>query len=67
MKIIPELVVYCGARKTWRVLNLFTGTVYSPEYETREEAENSIEDGQRRGEYIVKRVYLQDVRLKYHE
>lgn len=55
---IYELPVYDGRTKVYRVLNLSTGTVYSPSYETLTEAIASIEAGQRRGDGIVVAVTL---------
>lgn len=55
------MVVYDGAMKVWRVLNLTTGTVYSSEHDTKELAEASIEDGQKRAGFFVKRVTLEDI------
>jgi hypothetical protein len=44
-KFIYEIPVYCGRQKHWRVLNLNSGTVYSTDYQTEEEALGSIEAG----------------------
>lgn len=44
-KYIFEMPVYCGDRKTWRVLNLNTGTVYCLDYDTEQEALDSINHG----------------------
>lgn len=63
MKYIYEVPVFDGQWKGWRLLNLNTGTVYSGvEYETKELAAKSIEDGQLRDGAIVKRVTLDDIR-----
>jgi hypothetical protein len=63
-KFIYETVVYCGRTKVWRVLNLNTGTVYSLDYEEKQQAIDSIEDGKERAGYIVKYIELFDLRRK---
>lgn len=50
---IYEVPVYDGAKKVWRVLNVNSGTIYSKEFETAEEAYDSINDGEKRGEQQV--------------
>jgi hypothetical protein len=60
--MIYEMVVYCGARKVFRILNISTGSVYCMEYETQAEAEAHIEDGQYRNGKIVKLVNIADLR-----
>jgi hypothetical protein len=42
--------------KVWRVLNLSSGTIYTTDYGTFQEAFDSIQDGKKRGAFIVKRV-----------
>ena len=61
--MILETVVYDGAIKVWRVLNLNTGTVYSMHYDSQVEALNSIEDGAMRAGQLVKRVPLRDLKV----
>lgn len=52
---IFEIPVYDGSQKVWRVLNITSGTVYSPEYETEDEANAAIEDGTKRaGSFVVR-------------
>ncbi len=48
MKYIYETVIYDGALKNWRVLNLNTGTFYSLSYEDEEQAIHSIKNGEKR-------------------
>lgn len=62
--MIYELVVYCGSTKVFRVLNLFTGTVYSNTYDTFDEASASIEDGVIRAGKVVKRTTLEEINWK---
>lgn len=66
--MIIETAVYDGRLKEWRVLNLYSGSVYSMRFDTQEEALASIEDGAERlpGEF-VKRMKLDDVRLACHK
>lgn len=59
---IYEVAVYCGRLKEWRVLNLTTGTVYSLEHSSLEEANAGIEDGEIRVGRVVKRVTLAEIR-----
>ncbi len=56
---IYEAVVYDGAMKYWRILNLNSLTVYGTHYDTREEADAAIKDGEERAGKIVKKVWLQ--------
>ena len=42
---IYEVVVYDDTYKVWRILNIWTGMVYSMEFENADEAFASIEDG----------------------
>lgn len=57
---IIEAVVYDGAIKVWRVLNVLTGTVYSTQYDTKEDARASIKDGEiRSGKTVVGCYYNQ--------
>lgn len=62
--MIYELVVFCGALKVYRVLNLSSGTVYSMDYPTFEEASASIEDGEIRSGKVVKRTTLEEINQK---
>ena len=59
--MIYEVVVYCGATKVFRVLNLSTGTVYSCDYDTFDEAFASIKDGEIRSGKVVKRTTLEEI------
>ena len=59
---IYETVVYCGRTKIWRVLNLNTMSIYSMDYETEQEAIDSIEDGKQRSDKTVKYIDLFAVR-----
>ena len=61
---IYETAVYCGSQKEWRILNLNSGTIYSMAYESEELALNAIEDGEKRAGHIVKRISLQEIRVK---
>jgi ribose-phosphate pyrophosphokinase len=62
---ISEMPVYCGAMKVFRIFNLSTGSVYGTEYETLEQCEAAIHDGEKRGSpmnrKVVKAVTLQRV------
>lgn len=58
---IYEAPVYCGAMKVFRVLNINTGTVYSSNYESLEDAINSIENGEKRAGKIVEGVTLEKI------
>ncbi len=49
---IFEFPVYCGSQKQWRVLNALTGTVYSPEHDTIDQAAASIIHGEKRGDNL---------------
>lgn len=60
--MIYEMVVYCGARKVFRILNITTGSIYSMDYETEKEASDAIEDGEERCGDIVKRISIGDMR-----
>jgi hypothetical protein len=51
---IFEVVVYDGRMKVFRILNLNTGTVYSYDFETFEEATAGIVNGEERCGRIVK-------------
>lgn len=62
-KMIFETVVYCGAMKVFRVLNLSTGSIYSSDFATEDEANEAIEDGAIRGESLVKCVPLSDLNI----
>ena len=61
MKRIYEVPVYCGSQKVWRILNLNTGTIYSMDYDTEEQAFANIEEGEQRGDHIVRGLHLIDV------
>ena len=63
MNFIYETVVYCGARKVFRILNLMSGTIYSMDFETQEEAFAAAlkEDGKERAGKIVKVVRLPQI------
>lgn len=63
MDYIFELPVYDGAQKVFRVLNLATGTVYSNEHNTLNEAIKGIEDGKIRAGCEVKFVTLEEINL----
>lgn len=70
--MIFEMVVYCGALKEWRILNITTGSLYSMSYETQAEAEAGIKSGENRaneGEKpkIVKRVCIGTLRSLLRE
>jgi hypothetical protein len=65
--MIFEMVVYCGALKEWRILNITTGSLYSMSYGSQEEAEAGIKSGENRankGEKpeIVKRICIGTLR-----
>lgn len=60
-KFIYEVVIYDGGLKVWKVMNITTGSLYSFEYNTFEEAEASIEDGKGRVGKVVKRVSLSTI------
>ena len=61
MRKIYEVVVFDGAIKTFRILNLTTGTVYSMNFDTFEDADKAIERGEVRGECFVQAVDIQDI------
>lgn len=63
---IYETAIYCGRSKVWRVLNLSTGTIYSADFESKEEAEASIEDGKERSGRVVKRISIFDLVVPSH-
>lgn len=58
---IFETAVYDGRNKTWRTLNINTGTVYTMDYGSQEAALNAIENGVNRAGMTVKRVRLSDI------
>ena len=61
-KFIYEIPVYCGSQKHWRVLNLNSGTVYSSNYQTEQEAIASIEAGSERSGKTVVALSVPEVR-----
>ena len=61
MKEIHETPVYCGAMKVWRILNVNSGTLYSMEYDTEEQALNGIKAGEVRNNKTVKLWSILDV------
>mgnify|MGYP000381981794 CR=1 FL=1 len=63
MRKIYETVVFDGSIKTFRILNLTTGTVYSMNFDTFEEADKAIKRGEVRGQCTVDAVELKDIQL----
>lgn len=59
--MIHELVVYDGATKVFRILNLYSGTVYSSEYETLELAKAAIDHGEKRAGMVVNCTTLEEI------
>lgn len=55
VKIITETVVFDGAQKTFRILNLSTGTVYAGHFKSRYDAGAAIEHNKARAGSLVKR------------
>jgi len=55
---IYEMPIYDGALKNWRVLNCHTGTFYSTEFETLEQALKSIKTGEDRSGLTVRLLTL---------
>lgn len=60
--MIYEMVVYCGALKVFRILNISTGTIYSMDFSTEREASAAIEDGEERANKIVKLIKIDELR-----
>lgn len=59
--LIYEVAVFDGRMKDWRVLNLTTGTIYSPRYVTEAEANEAINDGEVRAGATVKRIDRKEI------
>jgi hypothetical protein len=62
-KFIYETIVYDGRDKSFRILNVSTGTVYSTEFKTLEEAVAAVDDGKERAGKTVKLLPLADLRV----
>lgn len=61
MKSVYETVVYDGATKVFRVLNINTGLIYNMNFKDKAKAEAAIDDGCIRYDMTVKSVSLSDV------
>jgi hypothetical protein len=56
--VIVEVAVYDGRYKTWRILNVTTGSVYASDFATKDVANTAIEHGTERAGYVVRRITL---------
>lgn len=59
--MIYETVIYDGALKNYRVLNLNTGTFYSMSFDSFEIANQAIKNGETRAGQTVKRTELREI------
>lgn len=63
---IYECPVYDGRTKEWRILNLNSGTVYSSEFNTEEEASLAINEGvfrSKKSAQVVQKTTIKELRL----
>ncbi len=63
--MIFETVVYDGAIKDWRILNINTGTVYSKGFDSKQEAIDAVEHGTIRDGLLVQFVSLESIQDKF--